>query len=228
MDHRGKPFIAAAAAAALAVPGQASASDSQLWTGGAATVKLSDKWAVSQDLTARFSEHRNGLYELEANTLVGYRLNKVVAVWAGYTHDPNYSSDHLTIMEQRAREQITFDNFANVGPGRLSGRVRLEQRWRQGVSGTGWRLRPFVRYSVPFNKDGATALTVTEEPFIDINTTSFQQVNGLERLRTFVGVTTPVARHLSAEIGYLNQHGFVPGAKDTNDNVASLSLSLSL
>lgn len=202
MKLHAKPLTVLLATVALVAPGQAYASDSQLWTGGTATVKLSDKWAISQDLTARFSDQRNGLYEVEANTLLGYRLNKVVAVWAGYTHDPNYSSGHFAVMEQRAREQVTFDNLANLGPGRLSGRVRLEQRWREGLGGTGWRMRPFVRYSVPFKKGGTTALTITEEPFIDFNRTAFQKVGGLERLRTFVGVTTPLAKHLTVEAGY--------------------------
>jgi hypothetical protein len=213
---------------ALMLSSPAAASDSQLWTGATVTARLSDRWAVSQDLTARFSDARHGLYEIEANTLLGYRLTKVVGIWAGYTHDPNYSSGHFNVMEQRAREQVTFDNFALLGSGKLSGRLRLEQRWRDGASGTGWRLRPFLRYTLPFAAHGKTGLVISEEPFIDFNTTGFQKVNGLERLRTFVGITTPVVKNVNAEVGYLNQHGFVPGGKDTNDNVASVSLSLSM
>ena len=77
---------------ALALPAPASASeDSQIWTTGSATVKLGDNWRISQELVSRFSKNRHGLYEIESNTMVGYRLNKVVTVWAGYTHDPQYA-----------------------------------------------------------------------------------------------------------------------------------------
>jgi hypothetical protein len=66
--------------------------DAQLWTGGNVTVKLSDHWRLSQEITARFSNHKNGLYEVESNTLLGYRISKGVIVWAGYTHDPQYAA----------------------------------------------------------------------------------------------------------------------------------------
>ena len=122
-------------------PPAAAADDAQLWTGGNVTAKLSDHWRLSEEITARFSDNRNGLYEIESNTLVGYRISRVVTLWAGYTHNPQYSAGDFTIMEHRAREQVTFDNFANLGPGRLSGRLRVEQRWRAGLDGTGWRVR---------------------------------------------------------------------------------------
>src|SRR6476660_4249172 len=92
-------FAAGLAGAALALPTPAVASDSQLWTVGTATVKLSDKWSLSQEITARFSNDRDGLYKIESNTLLGYHINKTVVLWAGYTHDPNYSAGHFTVME---------------------------------------------------------------------------------------------------------------------------------
>ena len=78
------------------------ASDSQLWTGGSVAVKLSSEWSVSQDVIARFSDKRNGLYELETNTLLGFRVSKNLTLSGGYTHDPQYSAGHFTIMEHRA------------------------------------------------------------------------------------------------------------------------------
>ena len=224
-------FTGAAGAAALltafaAAAPAAAADDSQLWAGGIVTAKLSDHWRLSEEITARFSDHRNGLYEIESNTLVGYRLNKVVTLWAGYTHDPQYSAGDFSVMEHRVREQVTFDNFAGLGPGRLSGRVRFEQRWRNGIDGTGWRVRPFVRYASPLHKGGRTAFVLSTEPFIDLNTTAFQRTSGLERTRTFVGISTPLANKLTADVGYLNQHTFVRHGADTDDHVASVSLSL--
>ena len=209
---------------AAATPATA-ADDSQLWTNGTVVVKLADRWRISEDVTFRFSDKKNGLYEIESNTLLGYRINKVVAVWAGYTHDPQYSAGDFTIMEHRAREQVTFDNFANLGPARLSGRLRLEQRWRNGLNGTGWRLRPFLKYSLPLHKGARTSFVVSTEPFFNLSTTTFQRTSGLDRVRTFVGISTPLAKNISADIGYLNQHTFVPNGPDTDDHVASISLN---
>lgn len=216
-----------AAALAIAAPA-AAADDSQLWTGGSVTVKLSDRWRLSEEVTARFSGDRNGLYEIESNTLLGYRVGKGVTLWAGYTHDPNYSGGDFTVMEHRAREQVTFDNFARLGSGKLNGRVRMEQRWREGLDGAGWRVRPWLKYTLPFRKSGKTALVLSTEPFLNLNRNSFQRSRGLDRVRSFIGISTPLTKNVTAEAGYLNQHVFVRHGPDNDDHVASISMSLAL
>src|SRR5438309_2360422 len=101
-------FSVVPALVAVALPAPASAAhDQQIWTTANVTAKLSDKWRLQEEVVARFSDNKNGLYEIESNTLLGYRLNKAVTLWAGYTHDPQYSGGHFTTMEHRAREQIT-------------------------------------------------------------------------------------------------------------------------
>jgi hypothetical protein len=222
--------IAVALAAALSIiPGAAvAAHDEQLWTTQVLNVKLNDKWRVQEELVERFSDNRNGLYEIESNTLLGYRLNKSITLWGGYTHDPQYSAGHFTVMEQRVREQVTFDNVAQLGPGKLSFRLRGEERWRTNAAGTGLRFRPYVRYSVPLGKGSKTSLVLSSETFLNLNTTAFQAQDGLDRMRNLIAISTPLSKKLTAEIGYLNQHGFVRGGPDTSDHVASVSLSLSL
>ena len=219
--------FAFALAGLLAVPAPASAkSDEQVWGNASISVKLADRWRLSQEFTTRFSDNRNGLYEIESNTLLGYRLNKMVTVWAGYTHDPQYAGGDFTVMEHRAREQVTFDGIAKLGKGKLSARVRLEQRWRGNADGTGWRLRPYLKYSLPIA--GKTALNVSSEPFFNLNGTVFQKQTGLDRVRNLVTVSTPLTKSLSGEVGYMNQHGFVRGGPDTSDNIAYFGLALSL
>lgn len=222
-------MILGAAALSAAISTQAlAAHDEQLWTTQVVNVKLSDNWRIQEELTERFSDNRNGLYEVESNTLLGYRISKAVTVWGGYTHDPQYSAGHFTVMEQRLREQVTFDNVAKLGPGKVSFRMRMEERWRDNVAGTGWRLRPYVKYTIPLAKGSKTALVISSEPFINLNTTPFQKQDGLDRVRNLIGISTPLSNKLTAEIGYLNQHGFVRSGPDTSDHVASISLSLSL
>ena len=215
-------------AAAAFAPGQALAasSDHQLWTNAVINVKLDDKWKLQEELTGRFSDQRGGLYEIESNTLLGFRLNKTVTVWGGYTHDPIYSHGDLQVMEHRAREQVTFDNFATLGTGKFSGRLRMEQRWREGADGTGWRLRPTLRYSLPIA--GKTAFVVSSEAFLNLNSTSFQTRTGADRMRNLVMITTPLGKKLNGEIGYLNQHGFVKHGPDTTDHVAYVGLVANL
>lgn len=226
IENRSTFLALALVLTAIPTSAVAATSDSQLWTNGAVNLKLSDKWRLQEEATARFSDKRNGFYELESNTLLGYRLNKIVTVWAGYTHNPQYSGGDFTVMEHRAREQVTFDGFAKLGAGKLTGRLRLEQRWRHNVDGTGWRFRPYLKYSLPIA--GKTALNLSTEPFFNLNTTTFQKQSGLDRVRNLVTVSTPLTKNLSGELGYMNQHGFVRGGPDTSDNIAYFGLSLNL
>lgn len=211
---------------AATTPAHAS-EDEQLWTTANATVKLGDHWRLSQEIVARFSDDRQGLYEIESNTLVGYKLSKVVTIWAGYTHDPQYAGGDFTVMEHRGRQQVTFDNIAKIGRVSISARMRMEERWREGVDGTAWRLRPYVKLVMPFQEGGKTALILSHESFFDLNKTNFQRVQGEERMRNLIAITTPVAKNVNAEIGYLHQHGFRRHADDSNDHVASFALSFS-
>ena len=213
--------------AAAAVPAHAT-DDEQLWTTASATVKLADKWRLSQEVVARFSDTRKGLYEIESNTLLGYKVTDNVTLWAGYTHDPQYAGGDFTILERRAREQITIDNFAKIGRGKLSARVRMEQRWRENIDGTGWRARPYVKFNLPLREGRKTALVLSSETFINLNTTAFQARTGVDRMRNLIAINTPLTKTISMEAGYLNQHGFVRNGEDTSDHVASVSLSLSL
>jgi len=197
--------------------------DAQLWVTNAATARLGGNWLFSGESIVRFSGNRNGLYEIEVTSLLGYRLNRTVMVMAGYTHDPNYAPG-VTMMERRAREQIVLDNIVRIAGGALSARLRLEQRWRDGLSGTGWRFRPFARFVLPL-RQGGPALVLSHESFINLNTTRFQTTRAHDRMRNLVAIATPVARNATLEIGYLNQRGFVPGGADNTDHAASLSLN---
>jgi len=93
---------------------------------------------------------------------------------------------------------------------------------------TGWRMRPYVKFSLPLGKGSKTSLTLSNETFINLNSTAFQRQDGLDRMRSLIAINTPLTKAVSLEVGYLNQHGFVRGGEDTDDHVASFSLSLSL
>ena len=100
----------------------------------------------------------------------------------------------------------------------------MEQRWRDGFSGTGWRLRPYLKYSVPLA--GKLALNLSSEPFINLNTTGFQTKSGLDRVRNLVTVSLPLSKKISGEVGYMNQHLFLSNAADENDNIAYFGLGM--
>ena len=219
-----------ACAGLLALPQAAAATveDEQLWLTGGATVDLGGGFRLSEEMTARFGDAANGLYEIENNLLLGYKISKVATIWAGHTHDPLYNGGNFTRMEHRLRQQITLDNVTKIGTGSVSLRLRTEQRWREGLTGTGWRIRPFVRYSLPVASKGKTTLQFGHESFINLSTTSFQATSGYDRMRNNVSVKCPLGKKLSGEVGYLNQYQFVRSAQNKMDHIATVALSLSL
>lgn len=221
-----RAMIACFALTGATLPASAQASDDvQLWTGASATVKLGDNWRLSEDVVSRFGNQAEGLYEIEINTLLGYRLRKGVTVWAGYTHDPTYARRRPTIMEHRGREQITFDNVLKIGPVNVSGRLRTEQRWREGFEGTAWRVRPFIKFTLPLTHESGFKLVASHESFIDLNRTNFQRVEGEERMRNLIAVSAPISKAMTLEVGYLHQLAFAPDAPNEVDHVASVMLS---
>lgn len=200
--------------------------DFQQWLAVSARTDLSDSIAVQGETVARFGDDAGGLYELESALLLGYKLSDRVTAWAGYVHNPTYNQGDFVIIERRAREQITVDNFAKLGTVALSARLRLEQRWRDGLDGTGWRVRPYAKAAVPLGGKSAPALNFTVEPFLNLNTTSFQSTTGLDRLRSAVSLTVPLSGAVKLEAGYLNQHRFVRRGEDRGDHALTAALAL--
>jgi len=223
----GRALTSAAAGLALAVllpAAPARADDTQAWGTVTLQAGLGGPLRASSETVLRTSDAK-GFYEIEQNLMLGYRPDKHVTYWLGYTLDPQYTHGSLTITEHRFRQQVSLDNIAKIGPASLSARVRLEERWRDGLPGTGWRLRPYVKLALPIH--GKTNLNFTHESFINLNTTGFQKVSGYDRWRTGVSVSTPLSRQVSLDVGYLNQHGFVRNGPDTDDHVATVGLTAS-
>lgn len=201
--------------------------DFQQWLSLSAKTDLAESIVVQGEAIARFSNDGGGLYELENSVLLGYKVSEKTTLWAGYVYNPTYSAGDFVITEHRAREQIAVDNFARVGPASLGARLRVEQRWRDGIAGTGWRIRPYVKLALPLGGKTAPTLNVTAEPFINLNTTSFQSTSGLDRLRSALFVSAPIGKAVKLEVGYLNQHRFVRGGEDRGDHALTASLGLS-
>ncbi len=196
--------------------------DAQYWQTLHVSVKVSRRVVLTNDTVMRTSDIR-GRYQIANHFMVGYKLDKHWSVAIGHTADFQYNHSNYTTMENRFRQDVAYDGLFMISKATVSARVRLEERWRDGFAGTGWRLRPYVKLAVPL--PGKLKLNVTHESFVDLNTNGFQKVPGLERMRNAAIVDLPLNKHFGLGLGYVAQHGFVPGAEDTDDHVAFIQIN---
>lgn len=211
------------AATAVVAPAQAS-EDIQHWETVNVSVSLPSDFKLSSETIARTSDAR-GLYEVEQNVMVGKKVNKKVTVWLGYTFNPTYLQGQFRAREHRFRQQVNFDNVIMIGKIKVGGRIRSEQRFREGQPGTAWRLRPQIKATLPL--PSKFSVSVSHESFVNLNSNTFQRVGGYERMRHAISLGVPMTKNLSLDIGYLNQHGFVRGGTDTSDHVITIGLNAS-
>lgn len=200
--------------------------DQELWLTGAASVKLGERTKFEFDTVSRFGNDPGGLYEVEINTLVAHEVAKGITIGGGYVRNINYSRGTVTRTEDRLRAQVGLSG--NAGSVKLSGRLRIEQRWRSDGDDTGYRLRPQIKATLPFG-DSDFSLVGSHESLIPLNDTDWGEEAGYDRMRNFVGVNWKASKLVSIETGYLNQYRFGRGGdRDVMDHALAVSVGLSL
>lgn len=223
--HRGSmrraTALAFAIVTAVAAPARAQQQDGQVWLQVNTVVPLADDVRLTLEQIARTSDRQGGVYQTEFGGLLALRIARNVEVGVGYravgAHNRSTAAD-----EDRLRQQIV----ATFGP--LTTRLRVDERFSEGGAETGFRVRPLVRYNHRLNPRGL-ALFVSHESFFLPNSTPWGQRRGYERMRNIVGVTLPIGRELSADVGYLNQYRLARGgARAQMDHALSVQLTINL
>jgi hypothetical protein len=196
-----KCHVAIGAVLLAALPAAARADDGQVWLGVNARGPVAGRVELGVETIERFGrDGENGLYESENIAMLGLRFDRAT-VAAGYVRDIVYHGGGAMI-EQRARQDFNVDHIARIGPLGIGARLRMEERWRDGTSGTGVRLRPFVRLTLPVA--GKLNLLASHEGFVNLGSGAGQR-RGYDRSRDFLGIGVPLSKRIGVEIGYLNQ-----------------------
>jgi hypothetical protein len=228
--------LIACAGVLLALAGRVEAQqtdDFGIWLGGSANGKLPPSWNNAQgswrfwmDVQLRFGDDASQLSQAVLRPGIGYALGRGWTVWGGYAYirtDPPYSSSSTT--ENRIWEQASWS--ARISGTAWSSRTRLEQRFMSTGNETGWRLRQLVKLARPVTSGKAWSAVVSDEYFLNLNSTDFGATAGADRNRLFVGPGVVLDKALSMEIGYLNQHIFRSNGPDKTDHVLATNLSWS-
>jgi hypothetical protein len=223
---RSRRTLAGASAAAAftlvsAAPAFASDEDEQVWASVTATTALSDRIDATLELHGRQTDDVSRLGQTLVRPSLTLKLGNGWSAAAGYAYAHTRFAGTAANVEHRAWQQVAYTFRQDAGTGlAVTGRTRMEQRFRPDASGTGWRLRQQLRAQIPLSSAGKARAVVWNETFVGLNTTEWDRHPGVDQVRTFLGVSVPVAKGISAEPGYLNQTIFRIGPDRINHILA--------
>ena len=189
------------AAATLSVP--ATANDNQLWSALAVNgpVDEDSNLLLWFDGHARFRDDASDLGVSIIRPGIGWRASANLDLWLGYARVTSHL-DGPDIAENRIWQQATYPVTTVLG-GSVSGRTRLEQRFRETGDDTGWRLRQFVRWARPL-EGTPVSFVLANEVFVGLNGADWGQRSGFDQNRGFAGINWKIRDNLAVEAGYLN------------------------
>jgi len=180
-------------------------------------------WRLWTDVQLRFGDDASRFSQGVLRPGIGYAVGRGWTVWGGYAYirtDPPYSTS--TTNEQRIWEQASWSGA--IGTTTVSSRTRMEQRFVSTGSDTGWRLREFVKVARPLSTRKVWSAVISDEIFLNLNSTNFGASAGTDRNRFFVGPGVVLNKALVLEIGYLNQYTFRSNGPDKNDHLFATNL----
>lgn len=215
------PCFALLTATCIALPAAAQ-DDGQAWGSVTATTAFSDKVDATMEVHLRFTDDAGRLGQTLLRPSLTYKLDHGFSLAAGYVYVRTNPVGPALSDEHRTWQQIGYRFVQNEGIV-LTGRTRLEQRFVEGGSGTGWRVRQQVRGALPVQRGSKVQAILWNETFIGLNDTAWGQRADFDQSRTFVGVGLPVAERTTVEIGYLNQHIFRRGP-DRDNHILAVNL----
>jgi hypothetical protein len=202
--------------------------DSGLWlamfgNGGLHADGDESPWRWWFDGQLRYFDDFDGFGQSLIRPGVGYQLSEKLTVWTGYAWI-HTSPQGRPFDEQRLWQQLTWSE--KLDPATLDLRSRLEQRFVETGSDTGWRFRQMVALRRPLASTPQYTLVAWDELFFHLNDTDWGARDGFDQNRLFLGAgwkpTPECAWRL--EFGYLHQFIDRAGQRDVANHLLSLNL----
>ncbi|RYY24273.1 MAG: DUF2490 domain-containing protein [Sphingomonadales bacterium] len=209
--------------ALIATPAAAQQVDEQLWLQTNGTVGIGENEKVTLEGIGRFSNAAEGFSHAELGVLFTHTTKSGIELSAGYRHVEDWDLGVALPNEERLRQMV----LVPLGKG-FSARLRVEQRFNSQGGGIGVRVRPRLGFDAPIN-DSGLKIFATQEHYFNVNSTSWGQRGGYERMRNAVGLSLPITGKVRGEVGYLNQYRFGRGGRrDQMDHALTFTLTFNV
>jgi len=191
--------------------------DAQAWGAVVANGAVKGDLFLWLEAQGRATDEIGGGSQLILRPAIGARIGRDAHAVAGYAYVRTHPSSGAVTHEHRPWQQVQFVPVRHAdGTPMIISRTRLEQRMIENRSGTGWRLRQFVRAQLPVARDSKVQAVAFTEGFFNLNTTGWGMRDGVDQWRSFLGMGFPIAPRARLEPGYLNQRVFRQGEDRTN------------
>jgi hypothetical protein len=176
---------------------------------------------------ARFFDDAGGFGQSILRPGIGYALNECATVWMGYGWIRSSPGSAPDFDEHRVWQQLTWSE--QLEPTTLGFRSRLEQRFLETGSDTGWRFRQLLSCRRQVQCAPQFSLVVWDEAFIHLNDTNWGADSGFDQNRLFLGVgwKHKFANRWRIETGYLNQYVNRSGRADVSNHLVAINLFVS-
>lgn len=148
---------------------------------------------------------------------IGYTVNDWLKISGGYRYGQTVR-DGPDQIEHRLWQQASYD-LATLGEAKIAGRTRLEQRFRENESDTGWRVRQQFSIEHPLANSGLRA-SLSDELLIGLKEADWGNADGLQENRARATIKWS-AGGIGWEAGYLNQfrNGQAGADDESNDHI---------
>ncbi len=177
-----------------------------VWTSSLTNIRFDDSWMGTFMVEPRVvfdtsTPERDGkVRQLLVLGSVGYALSEYITVAQGYANLPSYNPKRI---EHRAFQDIIGRHVSERW--RFIERIRLEERFLEGVRGVSLRGRFLARAQHPLPFSPSLAGVVSEELFLNFTEpASHGPQSGFDQNRFFVGINVPLDADISFELGYMN------------------------
>ncbi|MCO4764367.1 MAG: DUF2490 domain-containing protein, partial [Myxococcales bacterium] len=171
--------------------------DNQLWTAWVSHARLNPDWRLTMVLQDRRGD---GGTTAIVRPHIGWFASPALSIHQGYDWVPRVG-DKATRHEHRLWQQAVY-RFG-VGPVKLIGRARLEERTSSTGDDWGLRGRAMVRAMWALPRLQRFGLVASDHWMTNLNTTDWGARSGLDQHRLFVGFAATAGKKLRVEAGYL-------------------------
>ena len=185
------------------------------------------RWHYWFDAQARYFDLGSGVNQWLVRPGIGYELGDNIKAWVGYARFRTRNAVGNVADENRYWQQVDWSAGHWIG-GRVSMRVRLEQRYISTGDDTGLVLRFMTKYARPIGDSGTTNLIVGIEPFFALRDTDWGGESGFGQNRVFVGVGKRVSDRITVEAGYMNQFLLRDNAENRRNHFGALNFKVKL